>query len=93
MPRRASPVVSAGIFLIELNIEMERLDRYENERTSIESNRMKLESLRRSIPDSPRIDQLLRYSVSLERTFDRTLSYLERAQRMRRGQPVPPLSV
>ena len=33
---------------------------------------------------------LLRYEGSLERQFDRTLTQLERVQRMRLGQPVPP---
>ena len=36
------------------------------------------------------LDQLLRYEASLERAFDRTLNQLERLQRMRKGQPVPP---
>lgn len=77
-------------FLGELAKEIERLERYRDERASIESNRMKLEALRRSVPDSPQLDRLLRYSASLERTFDRTLSQLERAQRMRQGQPATP---
>ncbi|MFY9584304.1 MAG: hypothetical protein WAR21_07430 [Candidatus Acidiferrales bacterium] len=33
---------------------------------------------------------LLRYETSLERQFDRILTQLERLQRMRLGQPVPP---
>ncbi len=37
-----------------------------------------------------RLDRLLRYEASLERAFDRTLNQLERLQRMRHGQPVPP---
>ena len=35
-------------------------------------------------------DRLLRYEGSLERAFDRTLVQLERLQRLRLGQPVPP---
>ena len=39
-------------------------------------------------------DRLQRYEASLERSFDRTLSQLERLQRMRLGQPVaPPIKV
>lgn len=34
---------------------------------------------------------LLRYESNLERTFDRTLIQLERLQRIRKGQPVPPI--
>jgi hypothetical protein len=36
------------------------------------------------------LDRLVRYESSLERAFDRTLTQLERAQRIRRGQPLPP---
>jgi hypothetical protein len=39
---------------------------------------------------SEMLDQLLRYQSTLERSFDRTLSQIERVQRMRAGQPVPP---
>jgi hypothetical protein len=85
-----SPQEYRRLFLHALNCEIERLDRYKKERTSIEFRRTKLEALRRSVPESPRLDSLLRYGASLDRTFDRTLSQLERAQRMRLGQPVPP---
>jgi hypothetical protein len=47
---------------------------------------MKLESLRQNYP---RLDRLLRYETSLERTSDRALLQLERLQRMRLGQPNP----
>jgi len=40
------------------------------------------------VPDAPRLDCLLRYEASLERAIDRTLTQLERLQRMRLGQPV-----
>lgn len=39
---------------------------------------------------APSLDLMLRYESTLERAFDRALSQLERLQRMRRGQPVPP---
>jgi len=38
----------------------------------------------------PSPELLLRYETGLERQFDRILSQLERLQRMRLGQPVPP---
>jgi hypothetical protein len=62
----------------------------QEEREAIESRRVELKSLRENVPTSPGLDQLLRYSTTLDRQFDRTLSQLERAQRMRRGQPVAP---
>jgi hypothetical protein len=40
--------------------------------------------------DAPRLELLLRYESSLERTFDRTLNHLDRLKRIREGQAVPP---
>jgi hypothetical protein len=48
------------------------------------------ELLKCAVPDSDEMDRLLRYEASLDRLFDRTLAQLERLQRMRHGQPVPP---
>ena len=48
------------------------------------------EKLRQRIPDNPSAERLLRYETTLERIFDRTLTQLERIQRMRKGQMVPP---
>jgi hypothetical protein len=74
--------------------EICRLKRYREARTSMETVRMQLETLRHSIPDGPGLDRLLRYEASLERAFDRTLSQLEHRQRMRLGQFVlPPIKV
>jgi hypothetical protein len=74
--------------------EIRRLKRYREARTSMETVRMQLETLRHSIPDAPGLDRLLRYEASLERSFDRTLNELERRQRMRLGQLVlPPIKV
>ena len=50
----------------------------------------RLERLCSVVPETPRLDRLLRYEASLERSLDRTLSQLERLQRMRLGQPVLP---
>jgi len=49
--------------------------------------RRKTEAL---VPQGELGDRLLRYESSLERAIDRTLSQLERLQRLRTGQPVPP---
>ncbi len=78
------------IFLEEVEREKRRLNRYKKARASIEAGKMHLEALRGNVPDAPELDRLLRYEASLERSFDRTLSQLERLQRMRAGQPVPP---
>ena len=42
------------------------------------------------IPRGYSIHCQLRYSPALNREFDRTLNQLERLQRIREGQPVPP---
>ena len=77
-------------FLDEIDKELHRLESYRSNLRSIEADRMNLERLRRSIPDSPHLDRLLRYEASLERAFDRTLNQLERLQRARLGQLLPP---
>jgi hypothetical protein len=77
-------------FLQELDEEIKRLERYKEARASIESERMKLEALQRRVLLASELDRFLRSEASLERNFDRTLSQLERFQRMRRGQPVLP---
>jgi hypothetical protein len=75
-------------FLLVLQEEIRRLNRYKKAKASIEAERMRLESLRHNVPDAPQLDRLLRYEASLERSIDRTLTQLERLQRMRLGQPV-----
>lgn len=52
--------------------------------------RERMESKAACVPEASRLDRILRYSASLERDFDRTLNQLERLQRMRTGQAVPP---
>jgi hypothetical protein len=77
-------------FLQELEKEIEQLKRYQKDRESIESSRMTLMSLSRSVPESMQLDRLLRYGASLGREIERILKQLERLQRMRLGQPLPP---
>jgi len=55
-----------------------------------DAQRSRLEILCSQVPEAPRLERLLRYEASLDRAFDRTLNQLERLQRMRKGQPVPP---
>ena len=87
---RASSEECKEQFLQELDREIRRLDRHKKGRASTESARMKLVSLSRSIPDAVHLDHLLRYEVTLDRETDRLLRRLERLQRMRLGQPLPP---
>jgi hypothetical protein len=54
------------------------------------ANRIEMERKCCVVPEAPRLDRLLRYSTTILRDFDRTLSQLERIPRIRRGQPIPP---
>jgi hypothetical protein len=76
--------------LSDIDAEIRRLLDYQKEQTRNESERTKLEIQRRKVPESTKLDRLLRYEASLERAFDRALNQLERLQRLRRGQPVAP---
>ena len=73
-----------------IGAEIRRLEQYQEKRAPIESERKKVEILRQQVPDSPGVDRLIRYGSSLERAFERTLAQYERAQRVRKGQPLPP---
>jgi hypothetical protein len=86
----ATPEECKEDVLGEIDHEVHRLKAYKKRRASVESARAKLEVLRRRIPDTPESERLLRYEASLERSFERTLSQLERLQRMRLGHAVPP---
>jgi len=77
-------------FLKEVNEEIQRLERYRKEQATISARRLELESLRRNVPEAPQLDRLLRYETTISREIERTLNQLERLQRTRLGQPVPP---
>jgi hypothetical protein len=85
-----SPASLRSMFLKLLNEEINRLKRFGEQQALIDSNRIDIESLRANVPDAPQLDRLLRYEAILQRDFDRTLSQLERQQRIRKGQPVAP---
>jgi hypothetical protein len=86
----ATPEECKEEILDDIHSEIDRLKQYKQTLVAFETDRTKLEVLRHNVPESPQLDRLLRYEVSLERAFDRTLNQLERLQRLRRGQPVAP---
>ena len=86
----ATPEPCKKNVLSEIQAEIEHCQKYQRQRASIASKRTRLEIQRRNVPESDKLDRLLRYEASLERAFDRALNQLERIQRLRRGQPVPP---
>lgn len=81
-----SPQKCKEYFLEEINEERERFQQYGKENASVLDARLKLESLRRSVPEGPRLDLLLRYEAALSRDIERTVNQFERRQRMRLGQ-------
>jgi hypothetical protein len=86
----ATPEQCQNNMIRAIEAEIRRLKRYQKERASVEAARTQLAVLSRKVPDPSVLDRLLRYEASLERAFDRALSQLERLQRIRRGQSVPP---
>ena len=85
-----SPEECTREFLKELQKEITRLEQYKKASNRISTERVETEVRRQNVPDSPNAERLLRYETTIERNFDRTLNQLERLQRMRMGQPVPP---
>jgi len=85
-----SPEEAKETFLTEIELEEKRLLRVKKDRAAKESARLKLVSLSRNIPAPAEMDRLLRYGTSIDREIDRLLKQLERLQRMRLGQPLPP---
>ena len=60
-----SPEKCKSELLHDLEEELQRLRWYKNQRHLMWSRRLELESLRRSAPDSVKLDQLIRYSTTL----------------------------
>jgi hypothetical protein len=77
-------------FVKKLQEELNMLKTHAGLIEKVTAPKDELEELCRNVLEGPTLDRLLRHEASLERSFDRTLSQLERLQRMRLGQPVPP---
>ena len=77
-------------FLRAISTEIKRLEQYQRQQELIESKRRKVAMLLRLVPDSSVLERLLRSRNSLEREFYRLLAEYDRAQRIRKGQPLPP---
>ena len=78
------------IMLASIDREIERLTELEKFLEIIERQKIKYTSSAAIIPGQEASERLLRYETHLSREIDRTLNQLERLQRMRKGQPVPP---
>ncbi len=78
------------VFVETLESEMKRIEREIRDLEAREGVEGSLEEESLAIPQGKELDRLLRYEARLEGEFDRTLQQLERLQRMRRGEALPP---
>jgi hypothetical protein len=73
-----------------LDAEIKRLETLKEWQQIIVKQRAEYESIAALIPPQDALDRLIRYEAHLSREFDRTLSQLERLQRIRLGYAAPP---
>ena len=82
--------VCKEIILEILQKEKERLGEFHEEFAEIEALRLEARVMGFSIPDAAASDRILRYEAAIERQLYRAIAHLDRLQRQRRGEPVPP---
>jgi hypothetical protein len=70
--------------------EIERLKFLEALRLAADKQRSEYQTIAALIPVWGDLDRIIRCEAHLSREFDRILSKLERLQRIRLGQPIPP---
>ncbi|MBI3895518.1 MAG: hypothetical protein HY313_06270 [Acidobacteria bacterium] len=73
-----------------LDEERERLEQMRDMSCKEESLEVESQLARLSLPDKEETDKLLRHETALDRQLYRAMNQLERLQRMRRGETVPP---
>ena len=73
-----------------LEVEIERLRTMKEGYAVVQKRRVKCRKQAALIPSSEVSERLLRYLASWSRELERMLNLLDRLQRTRRGQPVPP---
>jgi len=90
----ASPEQCVTHVLAAIRKEITRLSHFRRTQAAIVSQKAELDKLRARVPASPVLDRILKYETAIDREIDRTLSQLERLQRIRLDQPVlPPVKV
>jgi hypothetical protein len=70
--------------------EISRLEILKEVGEAVDKQRRGYQMIAALVPSQPVMERLLRYENHLNRAFDRTLNQLERLQRIRKGQSVPP---
>jgi hypothetical protein len=82
----ATPEECVAYILGVLKSEIKRLNDHGKTHKQLVSAKVELDKIRGTVPSSSVADHLLKYEASIERAIDRTLSQLERRQRLRQGQ-------
>jgi len=78
------------IMVAFMDREIERLTEIEKLVETADTQRLEYKSSAAIIPGQEASERLLRYETHFSREIDRILNQLERLQRIRNGQPVPP---
>ncbi len=76
--------------LAAIDRSSEMINSWHDEESSEEALRTEARAARAAIPDSSEMDQILRYGTTNDRKMYRAMAQLERLQRQRKGEPVPP---
>lgn len=76
--------------LAMIDAEINHLAESEKTLEVFDQEKIKYKSLAAVIPCQEVSEHLLRYETHFSREIDRTLNQLERLQRIRKGQPLPP---
>lgn len=74
----------------DIDREIRRLEELQETYKEIAEKRKEYTAQASGIPSEGTMNRLMRYEANLERFLDRTMTQLERLQRMRAGQAIPP---
>ena len=84
------PEDSSRFALRAVDKEIKRLTQSQESCEEDEEKKLEYAAKAAVLPPEGTMERLMRYEASLERSIDRTLTQLERLQRMRAGQAIPP---
>ena len=70
--------------------EIKHMKTFAEEFQEKEDMEMEAGTLSNFLPDKPMVDKILRYEMTIERQLYRAINQLERLQRARKGDSVPP---
>lgn len=79
-----------GAMMRFVDMELDRLKGMEQELTKMEEMDIEAQMLADQLPPKQVVEKILRYETTIERQLYRAIDQLERLQRSRRGEAVPP---